>query len=67
MLTETTNDLMEENEMPTNRSEEALIEAIKIINEEVRNPDKLNKHLTRIQETLEKGVTSQPEKPADNA
>ena len=53
--------------MPTNRSEEALIESIKIINELVKDPDELSKYLTRIQETLEKGVTSQPEKPADNA
>ncbi len=53
--------------MPTNRSEEALIEAIKIINEVIKDPEKLNQHLTRIQVTLEKGVTGQPEKPADNA
>lgn len=66
MITETTN-MMEDSEMPTNRSEEALLEAIRIINEEVKDPVKLDHYLKRIQETIEKGVNGQPEKPAENA
>lgn len=53
--------------MNTNRAEEAFLEAIRIINEEVRDPEKLDKHLQRLQMIIEKGVTGQPEKPTDNA
>ena len=66
MTTNTTDNLMEENEMPTNRFEEAFIEALKIINKEVNNPEKMGEYLTQIQETIEKGVTGKPDKPTDN-
>lgn len=35
----------------------ALIQAIRILNEEIKDPDKLDQRLQEIQEALEKGVT----------
>lgn len=45
-------------EMSTNRTTEALLQAIRIINREIKNPDKLDQVIQELQETIEKGVTA---------
>lgn len=48
---------MEDFEKMTNGETRALLQAIRIINQEIRDPDKLDRRLKEIQEALEKGVT----------
>ena len=36
----------------------ALLQAIRILNQEIQDPDKLDRRLEEIQEALEKGVTT---------
>lgn len=52
---------MEDFENMTNGETRALLQAIRIINQEIRDPDKLDRRLKEIQEALEKGVTEADE------
>ena len=47
---------MEENERVTTGETRALLQAIRILNQEIKDPDKLDQRLQEIQEALEKGV-----------
>lgn len=49
---------MEETKRMTNGETRALLQAIRILNQEIRDPDKLDRRLKEIQEALEKGVTA---------
>ena len=48
---------MEDNERMATCETRALIQAIRILNEEIKDPDRLDQRLQEIQEALEKGVT----------
>lgn len=48
---------MEENERLTTGETRALLQAIRILNQEINDPEKLDRRLQEIQEALEKGVT----------
>lgn len=48
---------MEEYENMTNGETRALLQAIRIINQTLKDPDELDRRLKEIQEALEKGVT----------
>lgn len=48
---------MEDNARVTTGETRALLQAIRILNQEIKDPDRLDQRLKEIQEALEKGVT----------
>lgn len=50
--------------MATNGQTRALIRAIRIINREIRDPDRLDEALKEIEEVIEKGDTVADQSPA---